>query len=219
MPRLILSLPIGSLVVCLICGCSQNDQLAEEVERLRLAVLLSQYRLDVKDAKTFEDVDHIYRRGQQLAIELKRYLPPAALPLYQARIDTSLLYRDGVLVGLEQRTRIAEEAAKKVAEKKRLHEEATEAYNEFFDDKATYRFMGGNPDEDKKRQRAYSACLAAKKEYVRAEQEYIKAQEQVRDVEESYMFGLVRAWEWLDLYMNQLVQYEDAKAEVLALGQ
>ena len=196
MPRFVLSLPIGPLVACLICGCSQDDQLAEKVDRLRLAVLLSQYRLDIKEAKTFEDVDTIYRRGQQLAIELKRYLPPAALPLYQARIDTSLLYRDGVLAGLERRTRLAEEAAKIYAEKDRAYDEAVAALKE----KRLRSIDDGG--------RAYRARAAAHKEYLRAEQEYIKAQKQVRDVEESYLSGLVLAWDWLDLYMNQLVQKE-----------
>ena len=199
MPRLVLFLLIGSFVVCPACGCSQDDQLAEKVERLRLAVLLFQYRLDVKEAKTFEDVDPIYRRGQQLAIELKRYLPPAALPLYQARIDTSLLYRDGVLAGLEQRTRIAEEAAKTYAEKDRAYDEAVAAHRAF-------NLYNETAAEAEKRRRAYQVRQAAKEAYILAEQKYIKAQELVRDVEESYMFGLVRAWDWLDLYMNQLVQ-------------
>ena len=212
MSRFVLSLPIGALVACLICGCSQDDQLY----RLRLAVLLSQYRLDIKEAKTFEDVDPIYRRGQQLAIELKRYLPPAALPLYQARIDTSLLYRDGVLAGLERRTRLAEEAAKTYAEKDRAYDEAVAAHRA--EQAHVYKAMKDKKVAEKLR-RAHRAREAAKEEYLHAEQEYIKAQELVRDVEESYMFGLVRAWDWLDLYMDQLVQYEGAKTSTLALAQ
>ena len=191
---------VFSLASITLSGCSQDDRL----DRLRLAILLSQYRLDVKEAKTFEDVDPIYRRGQQLAIELKRYLPPAALPLYQARIDTSLLYRDGVLAGLERRTRLADEAAETLAKKERAYNRAHDEYIAVH--KATYGAVGD--EKFAELGRAKRARKTAEEEYVRAEREHIKAQKQVRDVEESYMFGLVHAWDWLDLYMQQLVQYE-----------
>ena len=104
-----------------------------------------------------------------------------------------------MLAGLEQRTRIAEEAAKTYAEKDRAYDEAVAAHRAF-------NLYNETAAEAEKRRRAYQVRQAAKEAYILAEQKYIKAQELVRDVEESYMFGLVRAWDWLDLYMNQLVQ-------------
>lgn len=224
MPRLIL--PI--LSVCLVFSCSQ-EQLAQDVQRLRLAFLVSRYQQDIEKVTLIAEVAPLYKEGEQLAVTLKDHLTPASQPLYEGRIEQTYQAKDEARQVLDKHTQGVERAAEIYKQKKKSYEEAEEAYWQAF--REEQRWLGENPQAPYKGKdhlrlkeeinRFYGIRRDAKRAYQRSEEDYVQARKEKEDAETKYIQIVLHSWDWLDLYVDQLVQNqdEDAKEGTYALAQ
>ena len=220
MPRLLLSilsrLLVGTLVVFPIYSCSQD----QEVQRLRLAFSLFLYQQDVKETTLVAEVTPLYKKGERLAVSLKEHLAPADLPIYQEHVEQTYQAKDKAQEVLNRKRQAVEQAAHIYKEKKQAYEEAEEADRQAFRERERFlkENIGINIYKNKdylrineKLNRAHSIRRDAKREYSRSEEEYIQAQKAEEDAEIEYIQSILHAWDWLDLYVEQLIQDGDAR--------
>ena len=210
MTRLVLSilsrLLVGMLVVSPIYSCSQD----EDVQRLRLAFLLFLYQQDVEEA-TVSEVAALYKEGERLAIALKKHLDPAGLPLYQESVKQTYQAKDQARQALDIKRQALEKAVNIYDQKKQAYEEADEEYRRA--SRAENKWSGRDYHKNKERLRltenrkcADRILIDKRKEYRRSEEEYIQARKAEEDTEMAYIRIVLHAWDWLDLYVEQLVQ-------------
>ena len=228
MPRLILPIYV---LLCL--GCSQDyERLSQEVQRLRLAFSLVRYQQDVKQASTIEEITSVYEKGERLALSLKPHLAPVLVSVYSESLAQTYQTVEQARQEFNRCTQAVEQAAKMIEPKKRAYEQAQEASDQAGEPFLYIRKRDGGgrsialkkrppprtheeakkrEEEEKRWNEAARIAKKAKKEYRRSEEEYIQARKAEEDAEVKYIQSVLHAWDWLDLYVDRLVQDEDAR--------